>query len=94
MTERIQTLYPEGKEGVNIVRDKYETMRTAIHNALSTHGELTFTELREQVEAALAGNFEGSVAWYLTTVKLDLEARDEIKRVPDSSPQRLVVVNG
>jgi hypothetical protein len=32
-------------------------------------------------------SFNGSVMWYVTTVKLDLEARGEIKRVPNSRPQ-------
>jgi hypothetical protein len=27
------------------------------------------------------------VTWYVTTVKLDLEARGEVKRVPNSRPQ-------
>jgi hypothetical protein len=31
----------------------------------------------------------GSVNWYVTTVKLDLEARKRIERVPGSNPQRL-----
>lgn len=31
----------------------------------------------------------GSVSWYTTTVKLDLEARGELERVPGSRPQRL-----
>jgi hypothetical protein len=31
----------------------------------------------------------GSVSWYTTTVKLDLEVKGEIERIPGSSPQRL-----
>jgi hypothetical protein len=31
----------------------------------------------------------GSVTWYTVTVKLDLEARGEIERVPRSRPQRV-----
>ena len=27
--------------------------------------------------------------WYVTTVKLDLEARGQLKRVPKSRPQRV-----
>ena len=34
--------------------------------------------------------FEGaSAGWYLVTVKLDLEARGEIQRLPGSGPHRL-----
>jgi len=38
------------------------------------------------------GNFEGSVTWYVTTVKLDLEARGVVKRVPHSRPQLVKLV--
>jgi hypothetical protein len=31
----------------------------------------------------------GSLTWYTVTVKLDLEARGEIERVPGVQPQRL-----
>jgi hypothetical protein len=31
----------------------------------------------------------GSVSWYTTTVKLDLEVRGEIERIEGSKPQRL-----
>lgn len=37
----------------------------------------------------LQGKFDGSVGWYVTTIKLDLEARRLIERVPGKSPQRL-----
>jgi hypothetical protein len=33
--------------------------------------------------------FEGSVSWYVTTVKLDLETRGVVERVPGQKPQRL-----
>ncbi len=39
--------------------------------------------------ARLPGDFEGSVGWYATTVKLDLEARGLIERMPGESPQVL-----
>jgi hypothetical protein len=34
----------------------------------------------------------GSAGWYATTVKLELDVRGEIVRVPRSSPQRLIRV--
>ena len=45
--------------------------------------------LSRAVEKEVNGNFEGSVTWYVTCVKLDLEARGVIKRVPHSRPQLL-----
>ena len=83
------TLHPAGKAGVNIDKRKYETVRAVIRQALQAHGTLTFTELVEEAGRKLEGSFAGSISWYVTTVKLDLEARGEIARVPKSRPQRL-----
>jgi len=44
------------------------------------------------VEKEVNGNFDGSVMWYVTTVKLDLEARGQVKRVPNSRPQLVKLV--
>jgi hypothetical protein len=83
------TLHPQGKSGVNIDRDKYDTMRQAILDVVQDNGEITFQELTEDVRCNLAGKFDGSINWYVTTVKLDLEARGTVERIPKSSPQRL-----
>jgi hypothetical protein len=64
-------------------------VRDVIVSVLRERSDLTFTDLATMVEAQLRGQFDGSVMWYYTTVKLDLEARKMIKRVPNSSPQRL-----
>jgi hypothetical protein len=88
--ERIITLHPaEGKSGVNISRQKYDLMREAIIIALDQKGILTFQELRTAVEARLEGRFEGSIGWYFTTIKLDVEARGIVRRIGTGSPQRL-----
>ncbi len=87
MKDMIRTLHPEKKQGVNISREKYEIIRDAILSALQKQNEITFMNLSRAVEKQVNGNFEGSVNWYVTTVKLDLEARGVIKRVPNSRPQ-------
>lgn len=92
MAEKISTLHPQGKSGVNINREKYDLVRTAIVQSLRAEGEMTFADLTRDVERKLTGNFDGSIPWYVTTVKLDLEARRLIERVPGSSPQRLRLV--
>jgi hypothetical protein len=87
MKDTIRTLHPEKKQGVNISREKYEIIRKAILSALHKQNELTFMNLSRAVEKEVNGTFEGSVTWYVTTVKLDLEARGVVKRVPNSRPQ-------
>ena len=89
MPEKILTLHPQGKQGVNIDKVKYDATRSAIVESLSEQGEMTFGELNVVVGKKLGGNFDGSIGRYYTTVKLDLEARGVIERVPGSRPQRL-----
>ncbi len=91
MEDRILTLHPEGKEGVNISKEKYDLINQAIVDSLEDAGELTFSELGSEVSRRLEGNFQGSINWYYTTVKLDLEARDVIERI-GKNPQRLRLV--
>lgn len=87
MKDMIRTLHPEKKRGVNISREKYEIICEAILSVLRAQKEITFRNLSRAVEKEVNGNFEGSVMWYVTTVKLDLEARGLVKRVPGSRPQ-------
>ena len=87
MRDMIRTLHPEKKQGVNISREKYNVIRNAILCVLQAEKEMTFMKLSRSVEKEVNGNFDGSVMWYVTTVKLDMEARGEIKRVPNSRPQ-------
>ena len=83
-----QTITP-GKQGVRINRLKYEQIRDAILNVLQDRPEIAFKELTEEVQNALTKPFDGSVTWYTTTVKLDLEFRGTIERVPGKTPQHL-----
>jgi ABC-type Fe3+ transport system substrate-binding protein len=75
MEDRIMTKHPQKKSGVNIQRDKYEQVCAAIESALKENGPQTFQALNEVVDQKLEGKFDGSIGWYYTTVKLDLEAR-------------------
>lgn len=87
MKDTIRTLHPKKKQGVNISKEKYEIIRKAILSILRKHKEMPFMKLSNAVEEEVNGKFEGSVMWYVTTVKLDLEARGDVKRVPKSRPQ-------
>lgn len=86
------TLHPDGKQGANISKAKYDQMRNEIIAALTAEPEQTFSGLNDVVGKQLEGKFDGSIGWYFTTVKLDLEARGVIERVPNSTPQQLRLV--
>ena len=81
MEEKILTLHPQGKRGVNISRARYETMKQTILEVLGKGG-LTHNGLTVAVEKKLKGKFDGSIPWYMEGTKLDLEARGVIERVP------------
>lgn len=92
MPEKIMTQHPQGKAGVNIDKSKYDAVRGAIVDVIRENGgEFPFSQLLDSVGERLM-DFEGSVGWYTTTVKLDLEARGVIERVSNVSPQRLRLV--
>jgi hypothetical protein len=83
------TLHPEGKQGVNISKRKYELVKEFIIATLSKNESITFKQLTVLANQELNEAFDGKVTWYLVTVKLDLEARAIIERIPNSSPQEL-----
>lgn len=89
MTERIMTLHPEGKQGVHIEKAKYDVIKEAILKSIRQNCTIKFKDLPAAVEASLTEPFDGSISWYTTSVKLDLEARGLIERIPKRSPQEL-----
>ena len=40
----------------------------------------------------LKNKFSGSIPWYVVSVKLDLEARGILERIPKTSPHRLRIM--
>lgn len=93
MDARFPAFHPTpAKQGVRIEKTKYDLVRDAIFDVLKVRGPTTFMKLNMAVEEKLKGSFEGSIPWYFVTVKLDLEARGEIRRVPKSKPQMIEMV--
>jgi Family of unknown function (DUF6958) len=91
--EKIQLLHPDGRTAPRLDKSKYTLIRAILLDIVprSTAG-IPFIGLAGQVTKALTHEQLadlGSVGWLTTNVKLDLEARGEIERVPGSSPQRL-----
>ncbi len=89
---KIMTLHPNGKQGVNILLRRYEVIKDFILSKLNEHSEISFDELTDLAVKELSESFDGKVVWYMVTVKLDLEARKLIERVPKTSPHKLRLV--
>jgi hypothetical protein len=64
-------------------------MRDAIEAALVAAGEMSLKHLRQEEHRRIAGKSDGSFSWCVTRVKLDLEAKGIIERVPSRTPRRL-----
>jgi hypothetical protein len=78
-----------GKKGVNIDKSKYDAIHDAILSVMKGKNEILFADLPAAVLRRLKGKFEGNISWYTTTVKLDMERRKIIERIPGSRPQVL-----
>jgi hypothetical protein len=84
--EQVATKHPLGKSNKPVGKRDYETFKAAILAALR-RGELTHTELLEELTKNLKGKFSGNVGWHVMVVKLDLEARKLIERT-STRPQK------
>ncbi len=82
-----------GKKGTRISKWKYDLIRAAILKAApDDETGVEFKRLPALVKKHLSeADLQrlGSLSWYTTTVKLDLEVRGEIERIPGSKPQRI-----
>lgn len=87
--EKIMTLHPKGKKGVNILKRRYDIIKDFIVKTVQEHKEISFEELTDLAVDKLTETFDGKVIWYIVTVKLDLEARDIIERIPKNSPHKI-----
>jgi hypothetical protein len=93
--ERIQLRNPDPKKkGPRIARDQYAIARRVALATLPAKGPgMTLTDFRElmadKLKTAKGWDKAASASWYSMAIKLDLEARCEIKRIGDG-PQRLI----
>ncbi len=80
----------KGKQGVRVNAARYGAMRRALLATIPRNSRgVAFAELPDLVRPRLPADWTGSVMWHVTTVKLDMETRGEIERVPGATPQRL-----
>lgn len=91
-TTKIMTLHPQGKKGVNILQRRYDVIKEFILKTVKMHGTIAYEELNNLAVKELRDTFDGSVPWYIVTVKLDLEARKIIERISKTSPHEVRMV--
>ncbi len=87
--DRIMTKHPHGKVGVNILLKRYDIIKKFMLETIKEHGEIIYSDLNDLAVDKLTASFDGKVTWYIVTVKLDLEARNIIERIPKTSPHKL-----
>lgn len=95
MTQLMQLRHPAGKKAVSMDKGKYDALKNPLLKHLKTKGESTHKEILRAITENFAKNktkFEGSVEWHMEWVKLDLEAREQIKRIGDESPIKFALV--
>ena len=84
------------KKPTRIHRWKYDLLRGIILDILAGIPDgVEFRALPNLIDARLSAEQKanlGSTSWYATTVKLDLEVKRDIERIPRVSPQRLRLV--
>ena len=87
--DKILTLHPAGKKGVNILKRRYDLIKDYILKTLEQEKEITYESLSDRAVKDLQPTFDGKVIWYVVSVKLDLEARGIIERIPKTSPHKI-----
>jgi hypothetical protein len=65
---------------------KYEDVRDHLMRCMKSR-QLTFAQIVKCVQKKAKG-FRGSIPLYAESIRLDLEARDLIERVPGTKPER------
>ena len=59
---------------------------------IAKEGNIAYEDLSDRMIVRLQEHFDGKVVWYVVTVKLDLEARGLIERIPKTSPHQVRIV--
>ena len=93
MANKILTLHPEGKKGVNIDLGKYNLIKETIMDIIRSNPEISYQDMNKMAIEELKYKFSGSIPWYVVTVKLDLEARGILERIPDTRPHKLRITS-
>ena len=95
MANTIQLKHPVGKRAISMDKNKYDSLKRSLLNHLKLNGESAHGDILQGITQDFKKNkirFEGSVEWHMEWVKLDMEAKKEIKRISDKSPIKFVAI--
>ncbi len=97
--EMFEALHPDPtKQGTRVTKEYYDVYKEALLKIIPTKDELDegieFMALSKDIVAHLPQEIieKTSVGWWTTVLKLDLEARGIIKRLPTKGRQRVIKV--
>ncbi|MEM7335244.1 MAG: hypothetical protein AAF490_24415 [Chloroflexota bacterium] len=92
-SEMMEALHPDpNKNGTRVTKATFEAYREAILKVIPTDDEgIQFVDLSKAAEPHVSKELleNTSIGWWTTVVKLDLEARGIIERVPGKGRQRV-----
>lgn len=91
--DRIMTKHPQGKMGVHILKRRYDLIKEYLLAKIQEEEVPTYESLNDRAVSDLGGSCDGKVPWYVVSVKLDLEARRIIERVPKTSPHKIRLIS-
>jgi hypothetical protein len=89
MEQKIQLKHPEGKKAISMDKGKYSVIEKSLLICLKGKAAATHKEILNGITEDFNKNklkFEGSIEWHMECVKLDLEAKNKITRIPDTTP--------
>jgi hypothetical protein len=82
-----------GKKATRLAKEKFDLVRRAILRVTPRQGQgVCFWEIPRLIKQELTPSelrTIGSLMWHVTVVKLEMEVRGELERVPDRQPQHL-----
>ncbi len=86
--DKIHLKHPAGKKRSSIDKIKYQAIKQVILSSLRDGEMLTYSEMTRLVKDKLGEKFGSALEWDVEAVKLDLEARQVLKRVKATKPDR------
>ncbi|WP_308917064.1 DUF6958 family protein [Jannaschia sp. LMIT008] len=91
MTERTPCRTPAGKSATNIPTWKFDACRAALLAEL-TGGPVPAKDIAARAGERLSApdrDALGALGWHMTTVRLEMEVRRELERIPGQTPVTL-----